>query len=95
MVDLGLCGLGLSVFLFIVPSAIYLTYGFKCYAEIEQSKFCWNVDREMAVVLTAFGFVFLIFGTVTCVFALVVWRTNRNCNDSDDNEITDDSLSFV
>lgn len=95
MVDLGLCGLVLSVFLFIAPAAIYLTYGFKCYGGNEQSQFCWNVTQETAVVLTAFGFVFLLFGTITCVFALVVWRSNKKSDESDENEIKDNSSDFV
>ena len=95
MVDLGLCGLVLSVFLFLAPSAIYLTYGFKCYGEIEQTQFCWNVNQETAVVLIGFGFVFLVFGTVTCVFALVVWRSSSNSNDSGENDVKDCSFDFV
>lgn len=95
MVDLGLCGLVISVVLFLAPSAIYLTYGFKCYGEIEQSQFCWNVTQETAVVLTAFGFVFLVFGTVTCIFTLVVWRSTGNSDESGENEIKDDSSDFV
>ena len=95
MVDLGLCGLVLSVFLFITPSAIYLTYGLKCFGRNEQSHFCWNVTDETAVVLTAFGFVFLLFGTMTCVFSLVVWRSTKKSEESDENEIKDNSSDFV
>ena len=78
MVDLGLCGLVLSVFLFIAPSAIYLTYGFTCYGKTYRSYFCWNVTDETAVVLMAFGFVLLVFGTITCGFTFVVWRSAVN-----------------
>lgn len=95
MVDLGLCGLVLSVFLFITPSAIYLTYGFKCFGGNEHLHFCSNVTQETAVVLTAFGFVFLLFGTLTCVFTLVVWRSTKNSGESGEQEIKDNSFDFV
>lgn len=95
MVDLGLCGLALSVFLFITPSAIYLTYGFKCFGRKEQSQFCWNVTEETAVVLTAFGFIFLLFGAITCVFSLVVWQSTKKSGESGENEIKDNSSDFV
>jgi len=94
MVDLGLCGLALSVFLFITPSAIYLTYGFKCFGR-KESQFCWNVTEETAVVLTAFGFIFLLFGAITCVFSLVVWRSTKKSGESGENEIKDNSSDFV
>lgn len=96
MVDLGLCGLVLSVFLFITPSAIYLTYGFKCFGGNERSQFCWNVSEETAVVLAAFGFIFLLFGAITCVFSVVVWRSSKKSEESvGDNEIKDNSSDFV
>lgn len=96
MVDLGLCGLVLSVFLFLAPSAIYLTYGLTCYgAENDQTQFCSNVTQETAVVLIAFGFVFLIFGAITCLFALVVWRSTVNSEKSGDNEIKENSSDLV
>ena len=95
MVDLGLCGLVLSVFLFITPSAIYLTYGFKCFGGNEQSQFCLNVTERTAVVLTAFGFIFLLFGTITCVFSVVVWRSTKKSEESGDNESKDNSSDFV
>lgn len=95
MVDLGLCGLVISVFLFIAPSAIYLTYGFICYGKTYRSQFCWNVNDETAVVLIVFGFVFLIFGTITCGFTLVVWRSTIDEKDSVDNEIKDSWSDWV
>lgn len=95
MVDLGLCGLVISVFLFITPSAIYLTYGFRCFGGNGRSQFCWNVSQETAVVLTTFGFIFLLFGTITCVFSIVVWRSSKNSEESGDNEIKDNSSDFV
>ena len=95
MVDLGICGLVLSVFLFITPSAIYLAYGFKCFGANERSQFCWNVSEETAVVLAVFGFIFLLFGTITCVFSVVVWRSSIKSEESGDNEIKGNSSDFV
>ena len=77
MVDLGIVGLVLSIFLFIAPSVIYFMYGIACYDE-NSSDFCWNVTRRMAVVLVVFGIVFLIFGSLTCAFALIVCRFTVN-----------------
>ena len=86
MVDLGLCGLALSALLFLSPSAIYLTYGLTCYGKTDQTHFCWNVTSETAAVLVGFGFVFLIFGTITCGFTFLVWRSNVNDKEYVDNE---------
>ena len=88
MVDLGLCGLLVSVFLFIAPSAIYLTYGWMCFGRTHRSYFCWNVTDETAAVLIVFGFVFLVFGTITCGFTFMVWRSTvkTNAKHKDDDE---------
>lgn len=87
MVDLGVCGLMVSVFLFIAQATIYLSYGFMCYGETHGPEVCLNVADEIAFVLIVFGFIFLIFGTITCGFTLVVWRSTVNEKFSVDNEI--------
>lgn len=56
-----------------------------CYGETHGP--CLNVADEIAFVLIVFGFIFLIFGTITCGFTLVVWRSTVNETFSVDNEI--------
>lgn len=89
MVDLGLCGLVLSVFLFIAPSAIYLSYGWRCYGNTYRTYFCWYVTDEIALVLIVFGFVFLVFGVITCGFTFAVWRSTVNSKKTVDHDAKD------
>lgn len=94
MVDLGLCGLFVCVILFLTPAVIYITLGLTCSVEHAPSEFCWNVTQQTAVVLIAFGFVFFIFGLITCVFTMVIWNTSGNssdesCEDEDKERMSD------
>lgn len=95
MVDLGLCGLLVSVLLFLAPAAIYLTFGLTCYGDNAPTQFCWNITQETATVLIAFGFVFLAFGTITCVFTMMIWKSNANSGESFGSDNKDNSCDLV
>ena len=78
MADVGIFGLATGALLFLLPSAIYLTFGVRCLmtdgvASEETSGFCENVNSETALTLTLFGVLFLVCGVLTSAFTVFIW----------------------
>ena len=84
MADLGIFGLAVGAFLFLLPCAIYLTFGLRCSNYTSElpaekiSNLCKNVNSEMALTLSVFGVIFLVCGLTMCGFTAFIWLRERS-----------------
>ena len=79
--DLGICGLLLTTFLFFLPGLIFLVLAFECLASNDDSERsttgpCKRIDDETFHILIVFGCLFVIVGVLVCGFAVLIHRTN-------------------
>lgn len=90
MADLGLCGLVIVIFLFLLPASIYLAYGMECFTvdiyNENYAIFCKNISPDMAFILTVFGFIFLVCGITMIGFTALVWWHDKNSTNSQKSE---------